>query len=346
MTARKITSVLLVFVLTAVASAKQSIPKVTFTKGENKIDVMIRGRLITSYFYGNELPKPVMVPLRSPSGIEVTRRHPLVKVEGGSMDHLHHTGLFFCVDRANGTNFWNYYKNTDGATPQIKHIRVQEMTGGSGKGRLTTVAHWIDKHGKFLLEEIRSMIFIAGENKDEYAIDFSVDITAQNKKVVFEDIEEGVLAVRVSDYLREGRANLKLQFEEPFPKESIAGTGRYLSSNGDETAKNVWGKRARWVALQGIRQDKVVGIAILNHPASINYPTYWHVRAYGLLSANPLGQGDFQRQRPKKYRKNAPIPLRLTLEPGQTAHFRFLVIVYEGIRTKDQMEQRFKQYAE
>jgi hypothetical protein len=95
-----------------------------------------------------------------------------------------------------------------------------------------------------------------------------------------------------------------------------------------------------------VRQDKVVGIAVLNHPASINYPTYWHVRAYGLLSANPLGQGDFQRQRPKKYRKNAPIPLRLTLEPGQTAHFRFLVIVYEGIRTHDQMERRFKQFAQ
>lgn len=346
MVVRKITLVLSVLMLTTAVSAKQSIPEVAFAEGEKKIDVMIGGRLFTSYVYGDELPKPAMVPLRTPSGIEVTRRHPLVKAEGGSMDHLHHTGLFFCVDGVNGTNFWNYYKNTDGATPQIRHIRIQEMTGGKGKGRLTTVAQWIDKHGKFLLEEERSMVFIAGEDRDEYAIDFGVDLTAQNERVVFEDIEEGVLAVRVSDYIREKNAKLKLQQGGPLPKESISGTGRYFSSNGDETARNIWGKRARWVALQGIRQDKVVGIAILNHPASINYPTYWHVRAYGLLSANPLGQGDFQRQRPKKYRKNPPIPLRLTLEPGQTAHFRFLVIVYEGIRMKDEMEQRFKQYAE
>ena len=346
MIVRKIALVLSVFMLTAPVSAKQSTPRVAFVKGENKIDVMIDGRLFTSYLYGDELPKPVMVPLRSPSGIEVTRRHPLVEVEGGSMDHLHHTGLFFCVDRVNGTNFWNYYRNTDGATPQIRHIGIQEMTGGSEKGRLTTVAHWIDKHGKFLLEEKRSMVFIAGEDRDEYAIDVGTDLTAQDEKVVFEDIEEGVLAVRVSDYLREDNAELILQQGKPLPKESISGTGRYFSSNGDETARNVWGKRARWVALQGVRQGKVVGIAILNHPASINYPTYWHVRSYGLLSANPLGQGDFQRQRPKKYRKNAPIPLRLTLEPGQTAHFRFLVLVYEGIRTKDQMEQRFRQFAQ
>ena len=346
MIARKTTLVLSVFMLTAPVSAKQSTPKVAFVKGENKIDVMIGGRLFTSYVYGDELPKPVMVPLRSPSGIEVTRRHPLVKVEGGSMDHLHHTGLFFCVDQVNGTNFWNYYRNPDGATPQIRHIRIQETTEGDGEGKLTTVAHWIDKHGKFLLQEKRRMVFMGGQNGNEYTIDFSVDLTAQDERVVFEDIEEGVLGVRVSDYLREDNAELKLQQGKPLPKESISGTGRYFSSNGDETAKNVWGKRARWVALQGIRQDKVVGIAILNHPASINYPTYWHVRSYGLLSANPLGQGDFQRQWPKKYRKNAPIPLRLTLQPRQTAHFRFLVIVYEGIRTKDQMEQRFKQFAQ
>jgi len=346
MTARKITLVLSVFILTVAVSAPESVPEVAFAEGENKIDVMIGGRLFMSYVYGDELPKPVMVPLRTPSGIEVTRRHPLVKVDGGSMDHLHHTGLFFCVDRVNGTNFWNYYKNADGATPQIRHVKVQQIAADNGRGSLTTVAHWIDKHGKFLLEEKRSMVFRGGENGDEYTLDFSIDLTAQDEKVVFEDIEEGVLAVRVSDYLREGGAELKLQQGRPLPKESISGTGRYFSSNGDETAKNVWGKRARWVALQGVRQDKVVGIAILNHPASINYPTYWHVRAYGLLSANPLGQGDFQRQRPKKYRKNATIPLRLILEPGQTAHFRFLVIVYEGIRTKDQMEQRFKQYAE
>ena len=164
MTVRKITFVLSVFMLTAPVSAKQNTPKVAFTRGKNKIDVMIGGRLFTSYVYGDELPKPVMVPLRSPSGIEVTRRHPLVELEGGSMDHLHHTGLFFCVDRVNGTNFWNYYRNTDGATPQIRHIKVQEMTEGDGEGRLTTVARWIDKHGKFLLEEERSMVFIVGED--------------------------------------------------------------------------------------------------------------------------------------------------------------------------------------
>lgn len=143
--------------------------------------------------------------------------------------------------------------------------------------------------------------------------------------------------------MREGDSNVILKPAQPLPKESVSGTGRYFSSNGDETAKNIWGKRARWVALQGIRKRKVIGVAILNHPASINYPTYWHVRNYGLFSANPLGQGDFQRQ--SKYKKNPVQPFRLTLKQGQKVHFRFLVVVYEGTRTTEQMEKRFREFA-
>ena len=36
-----------------------------------------------------------------------------------------------------------------------------------------------------------------------------------------------------------------------------------------------------------------LGIAILNHPASYRHPTRWHVRSYGLFSANPFAQHDY-----------------------------------------------------
>ena len=330
--------VLVVLVFCAAALGNTKVQKVELVKGKNKIDVMVGGRHFTSYVYGGELTKPMLVPLRSPSGIVVTRRNPLVEMKGGSDDHRHHVGIFFAVDKVNGTGFWN---NT-APPPQIKHVKTTEVTGSIGKGKLATVMHWIDRNGNVLLEENRSMVFLAGENEDEYAIDFSIDLTARQAEVVFEDIEEGVFAVRVADCLREGDSKMMLKPGRPLPEESVSGTGRYFSSNGDETAKNVWGKRARWVALQGIRKAKVVGIAVLNHPASINYPTYWHVRSYGLFSANPLGQGDFQRQ--SKYKKNPVLPLRLTLKKGQKAHFRFLVIIYEGLRTKEQMEERFREF--
>jgi hypothetical protein len=153
-----------------------------------------------------------------------------------------------------------------------------------------------------------------------------------------------MFAIRVADGLREGGPKAILRPGRPLPKESVSGTGASFSSNGDETAKNIWGKRARWVALHGVKDGKIVGVAILNHPSSINYPTYWHVRSYGLFSANPLGQGDFQRQ--SKYKKNPVLPLRLSLKQGERVHFRFFVIIYEGIRTKEQIEERFRKFVE
>ncbi|NIP25316.1 MAG: hypothetical protein GWN67_13245 [Phycisphaerae bacterium] len=329
-----------IFMFIVPVLAEETKLNVRLIQGDNKVDVMIGGKLFTSYVYGDKLTKPVMVPIRTPSGIEVNRRHPLTEIDGASDDHSHHVGIFFAVDQVNGTNFW---RNTS-PPPQIKHIKVTELTGGTGKGKLSTIMHWTDNKGRVVLEEKRNMIFLAAENENEYAIDFSMDLTAKDTKVVFDDIEEGMFAIRLSDYLRQGHVKMNLKSEQPIPEESIAGTGTYFSSNGDLTARNIWGKRARWVALQGARKGKIFGVAILNHPASINYPTYWHVRDYGLFSANPLGQGDFQRQRPRQYRKNKVIPLRLTLEPGETAHFRFLVIVYEGIRTNHQIEKRFKEF--
>ena len=327
---------LLMFTLPSLAQDAK--PRVNLVKDTNKIDVTIDGKLFTSYLYGDNLAKPVLVPVRTPSGIEVTRRHPLTELEGGTDDHLHHVGVFFTVDGVNGTRFWNNVE----PPPQIKQIRITDMAGGDTQGRLAVLNHWIDDKGKVVLEDNRTMLFLPTRNENEYAIDFSIALTAVADEVVFDDTEEGVFAIRLPDYLREPRRSKGVRPGHPLPKESIKGTGRYFSSNGDETAKHVWGKRARWIAIQGVRKDKVIGVAILNHPESINYPTYWHARNYGLFSANPLGQGDFQRQ--GKYKKNPVIPLRLTLKKGQTAHFRFLLIAYEGIRTQEQIQERFKEF--
>jgi hypothetical protein len=293
-------------------------PKVEFVEGDSKIDVMIGGEHFTSYLHQNDLTKPILYPLRTPSGIAVNRGYPLAQVQGESTDHPHHAGVFFTYDKVNDSGFWN---NTT-SPPQVKHVRVAKIKGGGGKGRLSMVMHWVGKDGQVLLEETRDMVFLAGQ--DEYAVDFSIDLTARNTKVVFGDTKEGMFAIRLADWLRER-----------------GGTSRYLSSNGDQTEKNVWGKRARWVCLQGEKDGKTVGIAILNHPTSVNYPTYWHARGYGLFSANPLGQLAFQKGR----KVENPQPFNLTLEPGQKAHFRFRMLVYEGDRTKEQLEQRFREFA-
>ena len=333
---------ILVLVILLVGAQSWANPKVTFVEGKDKVDVMIGSQRVARYVFDSSLPKPSLVNVTTLSGREITRRWPLTELAGGTMDHEHHVGVFFCVDGVNGTNFWNYYRNPDGKEPKIRHVRFDKIEGSEGNGVLKATSHWIDKRGEFLLEEKRSMTFAADEGERFCTIDLAINLTAQ-RKVVFEDIEEGVLGIRLSDYLRETQNGVQPKKDASLPQEQVKGTGRYFSSTGMETARNIWGKRHRWVALQGIRGGKVAGIAVFDHPDSINHPTYWHVRKYGLLSVNPLGQGDFQRQQPD--RKNPVKPFRLTLEKGQTAHFRFMIMLFDGVRDEADVEGWYRRYA-
>ncbi len=130
-----------------------------------------------------------------------------------------------------------------------------------------------------------------------------------------------MFAIRVADWLSEEK-----------------GTGKYLDSKGNIGEPNVWGKKADWARLEGNKDGKTIGIAIFNHPASACFPTYWHARGYGLFSADPLGQLDFLKGR----NVENPQPLNFTLNPGQSALFRFRMIIYEGQKTAEQLEQAFQ----
>ena len=310
-------------------------PRIAFVEHDDKIEVMTDGQEFTEYLLGGRgytlpeganksdpyfLAKPAFLPIRSPSGIVVTRGYPLLSVEGEGRDHPHHVGLSFTYDQVNGNDFWN---NTR-PSPRIKHVEVTMIKGGESEGKLSTINHWIGKDGQIVLEETRDMVFMS--SKEENVIDFAIELTAMESQVEFKDTKEGMFAIRVTEWLRESGPEA---------------TGRYLNSENDEKEANVWGKRARWVRLEGIKEGKVVGIAILNHPSSVNYPTYWHARKYGLFSANPLGQFDFEK---KLHPKNAKA-FNLTLEKGQGARFGFRFIVYEGPRSAEQIEEQFADFA-
>jgi len=106
---------------------------IKFVQDTNKIDVLIGGNLFTTYRYGSELTKPILYPVKSPSGIVLTRGFPFETIPGESNDHPHHAGIFFAYDNVNGEGFWN---NTT-SPPQIKHIKTTKMENG----QLSTISH-------------------------------------------------------------------------------------------------------------------------------------------------------------------------------------------------------------
>ena len=78
-------------------------------------------------------------------------------------------------------------------------------------------------------------------------------------------------------------------------------------------------------------------MALINHPESAVYPTYWHARGYGLFSANPFGRKDFEK---------GSVPLNFSLEPGRSANFRYRILVHSGKLMLQEMERQFQNYVE
>ncbi len=322
----------LALILAGAIAIQGAAPQVTFKEGKYKIDVLIGGKLFTSYLHTPDpsqplvakdtlQTKPVLHPIISPSGVTLTRGFPFVDVPGERRDHPHHMGLFFTVDNVGPDNdiFWG---NSKAPLPAIRHIKVLQMKGGNGQGTLATLSQWVGKAGKALLEEEREMVFRAA-GPEQVDIDFTIWLRALDQPISFGDTKEGMFAIRVAQWLTE------------------EATGRYLNSDGQEMEKGVWGVRANWVRLQGEKDGKKLGIAILNHPTSTNSPTYWHARGYGCFSVNPLGQLDFE----KAHKVPDPKPFNLKIEQGQKALFKYRVIFYEGDMDKPKADALYQAYA-
>jgi hypothetical protein len=305
--------------------------KISLVPGENEISVKVEERLLARYLYAPDpsrpladkklvQTKPVLWPIYSPSGINVTRLFPFQEQAGETKDHPHHMGLFFTVDRVGGeaNNFWG---NSTQPLPAIRHQKILKAEGGKDYATLQALSHWIGKDGTMLLEENREMVFRANHENENW-IDFEIRLKAVPEEVEFGDTKEGMFAFRVAEWLTEKQ------------------TGRYLNSNGEWQEEGVWGKRADWVRLQGEKEGKKIGIIILSHPTSLNSPSYWHARGYGCFSLNPLGQLDFQ----KTLKVADPQPFNLRLKQGKEALFKYRVIIYEGDYNKTRVDALYREF--
>lgn len=328
---RKLSSFLLTLFFVLQANVWLQAQKVTFQEGKYQVDVKIDGRLLTSYRFapdpdqplvapGVQQTKPVLFPVNSPSGTALSRTFPFAKVEGEASDHPHHQGIFFTVDQV-GSKENNFWGNSRNALPAIRHQKVLKMQAGNKKGTLKTLAHWVGTNAEALLAEEREMTFLVLA-KDMVAIDLTITLEALQREISFGDTKEGMFAFRVAQWLTENAG------------------GRYLNSEGGELEKGVWGKRANWIRLEGEKDGKVYGVAILSHPSGVNSPTYWHARGYGCFSVNPLGQLDFQ----TAHKEANPQPFGLKIKTGEKALFRYRVLLYEGKRDGKEIEALYQKF--
>ncbi len=266
---------------------------------QEKVEVLIEGKLFTSYIWPENIKKPSLWPLISQEGNELTRQFPFKKKEGERVDHPHHVGLWLNYGDVNGLDFWNNSDSIDADRMSeygmIKHQEIVSMESGD-EAVLKTQSDWVSMDGKKLLNDETTFTFKVQDGVR--IIDRMTTLTAQGEAVSFTDNKEGMIGVRMARELElpsnetltlsDAKGNIT-KVENP---DNTTVTGNYLSSEGI-SGGDVWGTRAEWMKLSGTINGEKVALVIYDTKENVGYPTYWHARGYGLFAANPLGQKIF-----------------------------------------------------
>lgn len=275
--------------------------------------VRIDGQFFAEYVTrsGN---KPIVWPIVGPTGVAMTRSYPMLDdVPDEKHDHPHHRSLWFTHGDVNGISFWHEGEKTG----EIVHREFVKREGGP-VGRIVTRNDWIGPDGKRVLQDERSFTF--GTDGEARYIDMDVTLKASDGPVTFGDTKEGSGGVRVAG---------------PLKVDAKQG-GAIVNANGLRDGE-AWGKQAPWVDYHGPLGGQTVGIAIMNHPSSYRFPTYWHVRTYGLFTANPWGVRDFTGD------KNADGGD--TLPAGQSITLRYRIYLHAGDEKEGHVAEAYERYA-
>jgi hypothetical protein len=286
-------------------------PGIAVVEQADRVVVTVDGEPFTEYrFAGARFP--YFFPVLGPGGVPLTRAYPMVPDRPDEeQDHPHHRGLWFTHGDVNGVDFW-----ADGAGKgRIEHARFLELRGGADEGVIRSANRWVAPDGRVLLTDERThRVHRAGPGR---WLDFTATLTApaDGDGVTLGDTKEGTMAIRLAESLR-----LK-------PNRHHAGqTPGTIRQDTGARDGDTWGRRAAWTDYSGVvtgaTGGRRVGVTIYDHPQNPRFPTWWHVRDYGLFAANPFGVHEFE----KKPKGTGD----LRIPAGQSVTFRYRFHFHAG----------------
>lgn len=281
---------------------------------DTHVDVKVLGEAFTSFHY-NDAERPYLFPLIGPQGQGMTREYPCKEVKGETSDHPHHRSVWTAYGEVAEVDHWS----VSGMHGLQKVVGNPIIASGVAVGRISADIQWRNKFGdeENSIDEHREIKFHALP-RGMQSIDFDITLSATHGDVLFGDTKEGgFLSVRVATVMDGDKGGV---IENCF---------------GATTESECWGKQAPWCDYSGVVKGFKAGVAIMEHPASFSYPTHWHVRDYGLFSANPFGL---------KYFTNGARNGDFTLANGKSITFTYRLLVHAGDARGGKVAERYLDY--
>ncbi len=287
-----------------------------------KLEVSIGGVPFTTYNFGENVVRPCLYPVLADEGIGVTRNWPMVEgIEGETNDHIHHKGMYTAHGEVNDVDNWSEGR---GHGYQV-HREFAKVYGGPIAGGFTERLDWTDAQRTPNMTETRRLVFYATPRQARL-FDYEVTLHASQGEVTLGDTKEGgLLSVRVASSMdaRDGAG------------------GRIENGFGGIQEKETWGKRAPWCDYCGPIHTPTgtawYGVTLMDHETNPRHPTYWHVRNYGLMTANCFGVHHFT--------GDADNRQDLVIPAGESRTWRYRVLVHHGDASQARVAAHYHSFA-
>lgn len=258
----------------------------------DRADILIGGELFTSYVVKEGIARPYCWPVFGPGGAYMTNL--------GPSDHIHHKSMYVAQGDVNGHDNWSEMEKH--ASTVNRNLVV--LAEGPVFGEILSISDWVTAKGELLLQEI-TKVRVYNLPDTARLMDWDITWYAAYQGVFLGDTKEaGTLAVRVAESME------------------VDNGGTIRNSYGGINDAECWGKRAQWVDYYGPVSTGIAGITLMDHPENLRHPTYWHVRDYGLFTANQWGVHDFTGDHSQRG--------DLALEAGDALNFLFRAYIHAG----------------
>lgn len=237
-----------------------TVPRVQVVpQADDQVSFQVEGQERLRWHWSPRYARPFFFPIIGPSGRSLTRMgHP------AAPDHDHHKSLWWGHNTVAGVNFWE----ERGGSQQVRQEAWIHYQDGADEAGIVVRLGWIDAHKVKLVQQEMIAVYRPLAQGEGW-LELQSSFTPTLEKVPLARTNFGFLGLRVA-------AGLSAQY----------GGGRLTNSEGARGEKANFAKPARWMDYSGpIVGATWEGITWFDHPSNPRYPTSWHVRDDGWMSA-------------------------------------------------------------
>ncbi|MBE0654412.1 MAG: PmoA family protein [Bacteroidales bacterium] len=270
----------------------------TAVKSGDKIEFRVDGNLLTSYILSEYEKYPFFFPVNGPSGASLTSMR--------NANYPHHSSLFFGCDRVNGGNYWQ--EGLDRG--QILSLRADILKAEGTEVVVENECIWKRPGADAPIIDKR-LITVSVPAPGKYRIDFEITLEML-QDLIIEKTNHSLFSARMD------------------PDLAVINGGTMINAEGESGEKETFGKRSAWMDYHGKRMGKTEGLAILQHPSNLWFPSPWFTRDYGFFSPTPM-----------YWPENDEF---ITLKKGEKITLRYRVLVHSGDHTEAGINEEFIKY--